>query len=108
PHLFASPRAPPPVIRRPCIQATSFPWVRQCSPILEGLHEALHTTGRLGPIPVRRPCGAGAGGRPVLSIPEKLLFLILAGISVFFAYRGLAPLWRAVARGQRAPVTPPT
>src|SRR5690606_38434344 len=94
-------RAPPLVIRMRGIQTTSCPWWRQCSPNLEGLHEALHTTGRLGPIPVRRPCGAGAGGRPVLSIPEKLLFLILAGISVFFAYRGFARLWRVVARGQR-------
>lgn len=39
----------------------------------------------------------------MLSIPEKLLFLILAGISVFFAYRGFARLWRVVARGQRGP-----
>jgi len=40
----------------------------------------------------------------VLSIPEKLLFLILAGTSVFFAYRGFARSWRVVARGQRGPL----
>ena len=40
----------------------------------------------------------------MLSIPEKLLFLILAGTSVFFAYRGFARSWRVVARGQRGPL----
>ena len=40
----------------------------------------------------------------MLSIPEKIIFLLLAAISVYFAYVGFRRVVQVIARGQRGPV----
>ncbi|NLG08232.1 MAG: (Fe-S)-binding protein [Deinococcales bacterium] len=42
----------------------------------------------------------------MLSIPEKVLFLLFAAAMTYYAYLGFAKVWRAVARGERGTTVP--
>ncbi len=42
----------------------------------------------------------------MLSIPEKILFIVFAAVMMYYAYLGFAKVWRAVARGERGTTIP--
>ena len=42
----------------------------------------------------------------MLSIPEKILFILFAGAALYFAYLGFAKVWKAVARGEKGTTIP--
>jgi len=42
----------------------------------------------------------------MLSIPEKILFILFAAGAMYFAYLGFAKVWRAVARGEKGTTIP--
>src|SRR5690606_19749051 len=45
-----------------------------------------------------------SGGQAVLTVPEKVVFVLLAAASLYYAYLGFARVVRVVARGQVGPL----